>query len=114
MLPLITGHYYYSRYAQIANTASARIFTFLLPEREFKIREISHNTAFATPLLIGPVTSGETDDSNAFETFAIFNITFSVAKELHRINEFSEFERDFKFVNAQSIVTNRCLFWKKM
>jgi len=92
LLPLITGHYYYSRCAQFVNTLSARIFDCSLPEREFEIRKISHNTVFAILLLIDPVTSCEETEMTVTR---VKNLTFSVAKQLHRITEFSEIKNRF-------------------
>lgn len=82
---------YYSRCPQSV-ILSARIFDCSLPEREFEIREISHNSAFAIPLFINPVTSKEMEMTETH----VKVLTFSVAKQHHRITEFSEFERDFK------------------
>lgn len=92
MLPLITGHYYYSRCARFVNTLGARIFDCSLPEREIEIREISHYTAFAIPLLTGTVTSSEETEMTVTH---VKDLTFSVAKQFHRITEFSEFEERF-------------------
>lgn len=83
---------YYSRCPQSV-ILSTRIFDCSLPEREFEIREISHNSAFAIPLFINPVTPSK--EMEITETH-VKDLTFSVAKQHHRITEFSEFERDFK------------------
>lgn len=80
--------YYYSRCPQFA-ILSARIFDCSLPEREFEIREISHNSAFAIPLFINPVTPSK--EMEMTETH-VKDLTFSVAKHHHRITEFFELE----------------------
>lgn len=84
--------YYYSRCPQFI-LLSARIFDFSLPEREFEIREISHNSAFAIPLFINlviPSKKMEMTETHVKDlTFLLQSITTESLNSL-------SLKRDFK------------------